>query len=136
MHGTIGQGVAPTAHQPWRTANLLPSLFISPGSPNLPLIEAPARTFLEGLGASLERPRAIVVASAHWEPERPAVNAVARNGTIHDFYGFPPPLYRLTYPAPGDPALAARVQALLQSAGFAADLDPERGLDHGAWCPL
>jgi 4,5-DOPA dioxygenase extradiol len=115
---------------------MLPSLFISHGSPMLPLIEAPARTFLEGLGASLERPKAIVVASAHWETGRPAVNAVARNGTIHDFYGFPPPLYRLTYPAPGDPALAERVHLLLAGAGFAADVDHARGLDHGAWCPL
>lgn len=115
---------------------MLPSLFISHGSPMLPLIEAPARTFLEGLAASLERPKAIVVASAHWETERPAVNAVARNATIHDFYGFPPPLYRLTYPAPGDPALAERVRTLLADAGFAADVDHARGLDHGAWCPL
>ena len=115
---------------------MLPSLFISHGSPMLPLIEAPARTFLEGLGSSLERPKAILVASAHWETERPAVNAVARNETIYDFYGFPAPLYRLTYPAPGDPVLAGRVHQLLLAAGFMADIDCERGLDHGAWCPL
>jgi len=115
---------------------MLPSLFISHGSPMLPLTEAPARRFLEGLGASLDRPRAIVVASAHWETERPAVNAVARNPTIHDFYGFPPALYRLSYPAPGDPALAERVHGLLAAAGFSPEIDRERGLDHGAWCPL
>jgi 4,5-DOPA dioxygenase extradiol len=115
---------------------MLPTLFISHGSPMLPLIEAPARRFLEGLATTLERPKAILVASAHWETERPAVNAVACNATIHDFYGFPPALYRLSYPAPGDPVLAERVHALLQVAGFAADIDRERGLDHGAWCPL
>ena len=115
---------------------MLPSLFISHGSPMLPLIEAPVRTFLEGLGQSLDRPKAIIVASAHWETERPAVNAVARNETIYDFSGFPPPLYRLTYPAPGDPVLAKRVHQLLLAAGFPAEIDYERGLDHGAWCPL
>jgi 4,5-DOPA dioxygenase extradiol len=115
---------------------MLPSLFISHGSPMLPLTEAPARTFLQHLGATLERPKAILVASAHWETERPAVNAVARNDTIHDFFGFPPALYRLSYPAPGDPALAARVSELLRAAGLAGEIDHARGLDHGAWVPL
>ena len=115
---------------------MLPSLFISHGSPMLPLTEAPARAFLAGLGVSLDRPRAILVASAHWETERPTVNAVARNDTIHDFYGFPPALYRLSYPAPGNPALAGRIGDLLGAAGLAGDIDHARGLDHGAWMPL
>jgi 4,5-DOPA dioxygenase extradiol len=115
---------------------MLPSLFISHGSPMLPLTESPARKFLEGLGASLERPKAILVASAHWETPRPTVNAVARNDTIHDFSGFPPALYRLSYPAPGDPALAERVSDLLCAAGLASEIDHARGLDHGAWVPL
>ncbi|MFQ3585992.1 MAG: class III extradiol ring-cleavage dioxygenase [Cyanobacteriota bacterium] len=55
---------------------------------------------------------------------------------LHDFYGFPPQLYQLRYPAPGDPALAARVNALLDAAGIPTQLDPEQGLDHGAWNPL
>ena len=115
---------------------MLPSLFISHGSPMLPLTEAPARTFLAGLAATLPRPKAILVASAHWETDRPALNAVARNDTIHDFYGFPPALYRLSYPAPGDPALAERIAHLLGAAGLATDIDQARGLDHGAWVPL
>jgi 4,5-DOPA dioxygenase extradiol len=115
---------------------MLPSLFLSHGSPMLPLTEAPARHFLEGLAARLEQPRAILVASAHWETARPAVNAVAVNETIHDFRGFPRPLYALRYPAPGSPELAARVAALLGAAGLPADVDPARGLDHGAWVPL
>jgi 4,5-DOPA dioxygenase extradiol len=115
---------------------MLPSLFISHGSPMLPLTEAPARAFLEGLAGTLERPKAILVASAHWETARPAVNAVARNDTIHDFHGFPPALYRLSYPAPGDPVLAERVSGLLREAGFAGETDYTRGLDHGAWVPL
>jgi 4,5-DOPA dioxygenase extradiol len=64
------------------------------------------------------------------------VGASARPATIHDFGGFPAELYRLEYPAPGDPALAGEVAGLLEGAGIAAVLDPERGLDHGAWVPL
>ena len=115
---------------------MLPSLFLSHGSPMTPLTDIPAKHFLEGLGASLERPRAILVASAHWETERPEVNAVAVNETIHDFYGFPRPLYELRYPAPGDAALAGRVLALLAAAGRPGLPDRQRGLDHGAWVPL
>jgi len=91
---------------------MLPSLFLSHGAPTLPLMDSAATSFLRGLGASLERPKAILVASAHWETERPEVNAVAVNDTIHDFYGFPKALYEMTYPAPGDAALAQRVLGL------------------------
>jgi 4,5-DOPA dioxygenase extradiol len=115
---------------------MLPSLFISHGSPMLAITPAPARDFLTGFGSLFPRPKAILVASAHWETARPAVNAVARNDTIHDFGGFPRPLYALSYPAPGDPALAERVSDLLCAAGLASEIDHARGLDHGAWIPL
>ncbi|CAG4912078.1 unnamed protein product [Acidocella sp. C78] len=113
-----------------------PVLFVSHGSPMLALTETPARNFLAGLSGIVPRPRAILVVSAHWETDAPMVNAVARNETIHDFFGFPRALYQLAYPAPGDAALAQRIAALLGEAGFPAGLDPERGLDHGAWVPL
>jgi 4,5-DOPA dioxygenase extradiol len=115
---------------------VLPSLFLSHGSPMLTVTDAPARDFLRGLAGRFPRPRAILVASAHWETERPTVNAVARNATIHDFHGFPRALYELSYPAPGAPELAERVSDLLCDAGLASAVDRERGLDHGAWCPL
>jgi 4,5-DOPA dioxygenase extradiol len=115
---------------------MLPTIFLSHGAPTLPLVDAPARTFLEGLGASLPRPRAILVASAHWETETPEVNAVAVNETIHDFYGFPKALYEMRYAAPGDAALASRVCDLLKVAGLTGGIDHHRGLDHGAWVPL
>jgi 4,5-DOPA dioxygenase extradiol len=114
----------------------LPSLFLSHGSPMLALTDTPARDFLKGLGEQLGRPEAILVASAHWETAAPLLNAVERNETIHDFYGFPPELYRMSYPAPGAPVLAERAAGLLRQAGFAVGLDRARGLDHGAWVPL
>jgi len=119
---------------------MMPSIFLSHGSPMLPLLQAPSRDFLAGLGgwvdAQFGRPKAILVASAHWETDAPEVNAVAVNETIHDFYGFPRPLYDLRYPAPGDSGLAERVSDLLCEAGLASRIDTRRGLDHGAWCPL
>lgn len=113
-----------------------PVLFLSHGSPMLALQDIPARGFMAGLGDALDRPDAVVVISAHWETAVPTVNAVAHNATIHDFYGFPPELYTLTYPAPGAPDLAERIADLLGDAGLRATIDPARGLDHGAWVPL
>ena len=115
---------------------MLPSLFLSHGAPTLPLDACPAREFLKGLSATLPRPRAILVISAHWETQSPIVNRVAVNDTIHDFYGFPRPLYEMRYPAPGSRALAERTVELLTAAGLPAGTDDARGLDHGAWVPL
>lgn len=115
---------------------MLPSLYLSHGSPMLALRPSPAHAFLSALGGQLERPKGIVVASAHWDTEHPTVSRMTVNDTIHDFYGFPPPLYALRYPAPGDAALADRVIGLLRAAGLPAEADETRGLDHGAWVPL
>src|SRR5215213_9210507 len=116
---------------------MLPALFLSHGAPTFPLEDVPARHFLSGLADELpERPKAILIVSAHWETERPAVNAVATNDTIHDFYGFPPQLYEIRYPAPGSGTLAERVAGLFAEGDLRSDIDPTRGLDHGAWVPL
>jgi 4,5-DOPA dioxygenase extradiol len=116
---------------------MLPAIFLSHGAPTFPLEDVPARHFLEGLADRLPaRPKAILVVSAHWETVRPAVNVVETNATIHDFYGFPPALYEIVYPAPGSKALAERVAELLGQGGLTTDADPVRGLDHGAWVPL
>ena len=91
---------------------------------------------LADLAALLPRPRAIVMASAHWLSHQPQVGAAALPETIHDFGGFPAALYQLRYPAPGSPELAAEVAQLLSKANLPALIDPARGLDHGAWVPL
>ena len=114
----------------------MPSLFLSHGAPTLPLTDTPARAFLQQLGHTLERPKAILVISAHWETAQPMVSAVDRNETIHDFGGFPQALYDMRYPAPGSPSVAARVTDLLRASGLDCKIDRRRGLDHGAWVPL
>jgi 4,5-DOPA dioxygenase extradiol len=114
----------------------MPSLFLSHGAPTLPLVDTPARDFLTHLAPMLDRPKAILVISAHWETDKPTVSSVQWNETIHDFRGFPRALYDLRYPAPGAPDLASNIASRLREAGFDADIDSHRGLDHGAWVPL
>lgn len=114
----------------------IPVLFLSHGSPLLALLDSPARRFLATLGGRLPRPRAIVVLSAHYDAADIEVTGALAPRTIHDFGGFPRELYALRYAAPGDPALAAEIVALLAAAALPARVQPERGLDHGAWIPL
>lgn len=93
--------------------------------------------FLKGVAATLpQRPRAIVLVSGHWLEQQVRVTAAANPELIYDYHGFPAHTYQLRYPAPGDPALAARLVALLGEAGFPAEEDHQRGLDHGAFIPL
>jgi 4,5-DOPA dioxygenase extradiol len=114
-----------------------PVLFVSHGSPMLGLEPGPWGQALRDWSRGLRGVRAILVVSAHWEKPQPlAVTSGAAPATLHDFGGFPEALYGLTYPAPGDPDLAERIQDLLQAAGLPAQLDPARPLDHGAWVPL
>ena len=113
------------------------TIFLSHGSPMLALQDSPARRFLQGLGQSLERPRAILAVSAHWETRgSPSVSLAPRPETIHDFGGFPRALFEIRYPAPGAPWAAKRAAALLEAAGLPVARAADRGLDHGAWVPL
>ncbi len=117
--------------------NPLPTIFVSHGSPMLALNDTPARRFLQELASTLPRPKAIVVASAHWETgSSPHVSLASRPETIHDFGGFPQALFDIRYPAPGAPEVARRVASLFDAAGMAAGSSASRGLDHGAWVPL
>ncbi|WP_449431735.1 DODA-type extradiol aromatic ring-opening family dioxygenase [Pseudomonas putida] len=115
---------------------MLPSLFISHGSPMLALQPGASGPALAKLANALGRPKAIVVVSAHWESRELLITGSAQPETWHDFHGFPAALYAVQYPAPGEPALAAQVCALLGAAGLPAHLDTLRPFDHGAWVPL
>ena len=115
---------------------MLPSLFISHGSPMLALQPGASGPALQRLSADLPRPRAIVVMSAHWESRELLVSGSPAPETWHDFGGFPRELFAVQYPAPGDPALAQQIVELLAADGLPARLDNQRPFDHGTWVPL
>jgi 4,5-DOPA dioxygenase extradiol len=112
------------------------SVFVAHGSPMHALEPGAAGEAWRALAQRLPRPKAILISSAHWETNLPMLTGSEKPETIHDFYNFPEPLYRLRYPSPGAPDVAKRAQALLKEAGFTAGIDGCRGLDHGAWSPL
>ncbi|ROZ72490.1 dioxygenase [Ramlibacter sp. WS9] len=116
--------------------NRMPSLFISHGAPTFAIEPAKAGPLLNQLGRELPAPKAVVVLSPHWITPNVRVATAAAPETIHDFGGFPAELYRIQYPAPGSPEVAARALELLNAAGWNATADDRRGLDHGAWVPV
>jgi 4,5-DOPA dioxygenase extradiol len=112
------------------------TLFVPHGAPTFATHPGEAGAALAQCATRLPTPRAIVAVSAHWETEVPTVGVAAQLETIHDFYGFPRELYAIRYPAKGSPDAAREVAQALAAAGHDVDLDPRRGLDHGAWVPL
>jgi 4,5-DOPA dioxygenase extradiol len=115
---------------------MLPSLFISHGSPMLALQPGASGPALERLAGALSRPKAIVVMSAHWESHELLVSSSPAPETWHDFGGFPRELFAVQYPAPGNPALARQIVELLAADDLQAHLDNQRPFDHGTWVPL
>jgi 4,5-DOPA dioxygenase extradiol len=117
-----------------RAAGQMPALYLSHGAP--PLVDDPVWTGqLRALSADLPRPTAILVVSAHWESAPLTLGATETVPLVYDFGGFAARYYRVRYPAPGAPALADRVEALMPH-NEQVVRQPGRGLDHGAYVPL
>lgn len=127
-------------------ASRLPVAYLPHGGGPWPFVEigmppdevSALRGYLEGGARELakERPAALLVVSAHWEEAAPTLMTSAHPPMLYDYFGFPPESYRITWPAPGAPELAARAQALLGAAGLEAKADERRGFDHGTFVPL
>ncbi|WP_346962872.1 class III extradiol ring-cleavage dioxygenase [Sphingomonas sp. S-NIH.Pt15_0812] len=112
-----------------------PCFFLEPGPMRNTWreLEDHLRAFMARLD---EQPSAILIVSGHWEEREPTVNAGARPPLLFDYGGFPEHTYQLTFPAPGAPEVAARVNDLLSTAGIASGSEPSRGWDHGVFVPL
>ncbi len=121
----------------------MPVYFISHGGGPWPWIDE-WRPMYETLNKSLEHlpaelpavPKAVLMVSAHWVTSEITVGSGAQPDMLYDYYGFPEHTYSIKYPAPGDPALAARVQSLLQAGNVPVREDAQRGFDHGAFVPM
>lgn len=117
-----------------------PVLYLSHGGGPLPLLGDARHKemvhFLKEVTPSLGRPAAVLVISAHWEESSPTITAGRFPGLIYDYHGFPKESYEIQYPVSGDPELAVKASNLLQSQGFDAVLDEQRGFDHGVFVPL
>lgn len=116
------------------TTKPMPAIFFGHGNPMNALSSNAWTKGWAAIGDEIPRPRAVLSISAHWYIPETAVTAMSSPRTIHDFGGFPPELYQITYPSIGDPALARRVRALLAPIPVASD--EHWGLDHGTWSVL
>ncbi len=114
--------------------HVLPALFLGHGNPMNAIAANDYTTAWRRIGESTPRPKAILAISAHWFVPGIRVTVSATPRTIHDFGGFPAALYQVEYPAPGDPALADRLQRLLSPLSVGSD--HSWGLDHGTWSVL
>src|SRR3954471_10832659 len=113
----------------------MPALYIGHGAP--PLLDDPVWSGeLRTLAASLPRPKAVLIVSAHWE-SAPLSLSASGPGTelVYDFGGFDPKFYRMRYDTPDASALAQRIAAMMPDTEQVHQ-HASRGLDHGAWVPL
>ncbi len=117
------------------TNDRMPAAFIGHGSPMNTLEVNRFTAAWRELGLSMPRPRAVLAISAHWFIGGSAVTAMAQPRVIHDFYGFPKPLFDFDYPAPGAPDVAQEIAEIVRPSHIALDHD-SWGLDHGTWSVL
>ncbi|KAJ0406144.1 hypothetical protein ATCC90586_000601 [Pythium insidiosum] len=119
-----------------------PAVFVPHGGGPLPLLGDPGHAEMVQWLTHFQRdfvttrPDAIVVVTAHWEADVTTITSAAAPKLLYDYYGFPAEAYKVQYPSPGKPALAQRIQSLLQSHGIPSELDAKRGNDHGVFIPL
>ncbi len=115
-------------------------LYISHGGGPLPLLGDESHKelvdCLKNISSTLAKPSAILLVSAHWECDKLTITSGTTPSLIYDYYGFPANSYEIEYPAPGDPALAHKIFTLLRDYGIDANLDDQRGFDHGLFVPL
>ncbi len=143
--GSSHAGDAPAPQKSAPATGRLPVVFLPHGGGPWPFVDlgfdrqemATLAEYLRALPSLLpHKPKALLVVSAHWEEPVPTVMTAAHPPMLYDYYGFPPESYQITWPAPGEPALAARVRALLGAAGIDSAEDARRGYDHGTFVPL
>jgi len=120
--------------------NYRQALFLSHGGGPLPLLKDAAHAemvqCLKTISATIKKPSAIIVVSAHWEEGCPTITSGNNPPLIYDYYGFSDESYQITYPCPGQPLLARKIAKLFSEAGIQSSLDETRGFDHGLFVPL
>jgi 4,5-DOPA dioxygenase extradiol len=116
-------------------STVMPAFFFGHGNPMNAITDNPYAHKWNAIGRSLRKPKAVLAISAHWYVDYTGVTAGAQPRTIHDFGGFPRELFEVSYPAPGDDALAVRVKQLLDPLTPVVH-DTSWGLDHGTWSVL
>eukprot|EP00567_Pseudictyota_dubia_P008411 CAMPEP_0197439260 /NCGR_PEP_ID=MMETSP1175-20131217/6042_1 /TAXON_ID=1003142 /ORGANISM="Triceratium dubium, Strain CCMP147" /LENGTH=293 /DNA_ID=CAMNT_0042969139 /DNA_START=115 /DNA_END=996 /DNA_ORIENTATION=+ len=137
MSACAGDSVDPTKGTSFPDGRF-PALFVNHGGGPLPLLgrQPDIASHLRDAASSIPAPRSIVVISAHWESDPIRITSHPSPAMLYDYGGFPPETYQYEYSAPGDPELAQRIQTLMRVEGIEAELDSERGFDHGVFVPL
>jgi len=122
------------------TSTRMPTIFVPHGGGPLPVLGDPTHAslnkFLKSVHTLVPKPKAIVVATAHWEEQVPTISSADKHKLLYDYYGFPAESYSLKYDAPGSSIIAKKIQQLYKSKGLESKMDEQRGWDHGTFIPM